>query len=108
MKIITLIGFGWCQEESYLATVLIRICEAEMDAKVVGAPTNSGRGRPFAKGNAGRKPGAKNRTTLVAEALLRDEERSEVGNSLPPMGIYPRRCTLTAMLNDLVSAIRSQ
>jgi hypothetical protein len=32
------------------------------------------RGRPFQKGNGGRKPGAKNRTTLVAEALLHGEE----------------------------------
>jgi hypothetical protein len=27
------------------------------------------RGRPFAKGNVGRKPGSKNRSTLLAEAL---------------------------------------
>src|SRR6476620_468761 len=32
------------------------------------------RGRPFEKGNGGRKPGSKNRTTLVAEALLHGEE----------------------------------
>jgi hypothetical protein len=32
------------------------------------------RGRPFSNGNPGRKPGSKNRTTAVAEALLRDEE----------------------------------
>jgi hypothetical protein len=32
------------------------------------------RGRPFEKGNGGRKPGSKNRTTLVADALLRGEE----------------------------------
>ena len=32
------------------------------------------RGRPFEKGNGGRKPGCKNRTTLVAEALLKGEE----------------------------------
>ena len=31
------------------------------------------RGRPFANGNAGRKPGSKNRTTVVAEALLEGE-----------------------------------
>jgi hypothetical protein len=82
MQINTLMGFGWRQEESYSANVLIRIREAEMDAKVVGAPTNSSRGRPFAKGNAGRKPGAKNRTTLVAEALLRDEETELVRKAI--------------------------
>ena len=31
------------------------------------------RGRPFAPGNAGRKPGSKNGTTLVASALLEGE-----------------------------------
>jgi hypothetical protein len=32
------------------------------------------RGRPFEKGNGGRKPGSKNRTTHVADALLKGEE----------------------------------
>ena len=32
------------------------------------------RGPPFEKGNGGRKSGSKNRTTLVAQALLRGEE----------------------------------
>jgi hypothetical protein len=32
------------------------------------------RGRPFQKGNGGRRPGSRNRTSLVAEALLKDEE----------------------------------
>jgi hypothetical protein len=32
------------------------------------------RGRPFADGNRGRRPGSKNRTTAIAEALLRGEE----------------------------------
>ena len=32
------------------------------------------RRRPFAKGNGGRKPGSRNKATLVAEALLRGEE----------------------------------
>jgi hypothetical protein len=31
------------------------------------------RGRPFANGNSGRKPGSKNRTTLLAAALLEGE-----------------------------------
>ena len=38
---------------------------------VTKVPTT--RGRPFANGNPGRKPGSKNRSTLVAEALLSDE-----------------------------------
>jgi hypothetical protein len=35
---------------------------------------NPRRGRPFQKGNGGRRPGSKNRTTLVAESLLKSEE----------------------------------
>ena len=37
-------------------------------------PNSPVRGRPFEKGNGGRRPGSRNRTTLVAEALLKDEE----------------------------------
>lgn len=37
-------------------------------------PDSRVRGRPFEKGNGGRRPGSKNRTTLVAEALLKGEE----------------------------------
>ena len=36
------------------------------------------RGRPFPKGNGGRKPGSKNRTTLIATALLAGEEEELV------------------------------
>src|SRR5689334_9030467 len=32
------------------------------------------RGRPFPKGNGGRKPGSRNKSTLLAETLLRGEE----------------------------------
>jgi hypothetical protein len=42
----------------------------------IAKPENSapsGRGRPFAKGNAGRPAGSKNKTTRIAEALLRGE-----------------------------------
>src|SRR5262249_2514726 len=37
-------------------------------------PDQHVRGRPFEKGNGGRRPGSKNRTTLVAAALLKGEE----------------------------------
>ena len=37
-------------------------------------PHSRPRGRPFQKGNGGRKPGSKNRTTLVAAALMKGEE----------------------------------
>jgi hypothetical protein len=40
------------------------------------------RGRPFATGNGGRKPGSKNRTTLVAEALLKGEEAELVRKAI--------------------------
>jgi len=32
------------------------------------------RGRPFAQGNPGRKPGSKNKTTLIGQALLKEAE----------------------------------
>jgi hypothetical protein len=37
------------------------------------APATRVRGRPFVNGNGGRKPGSKNRTTLLAAALLEVE-----------------------------------
>jgi hypothetical protein len=37
-------------------------------------PNSPLRGRPFEKGNGGRRPGSRNRTTLVGEALLKGEE----------------------------------
>lgn len=37
-------------------------------------PLSRVRGRPFEKGNGGRRPGSKNRTTIVADALLKGEE----------------------------------
>src|SRR5262245_56222438 len=36
-------------------------------------PPKPSRGRPFAAGNPGRKPGSKNKTTLIAEAFLNGE-----------------------------------
>ncbi len=40
------------------------------------------RGRPFAKGNAGRKPGSKNKATLVAASLLADEAEELVRKAI--------------------------
>jgi hypothetical protein len=40
------------------------------------------RGRPFAKGNSGRRPGSRNTTTLVAEALLKSEETELVRKAI--------------------------
>jgi hypothetical protein len=41
-------------------------------------PQRPVRGRPFQKGNGGRKPGSKNKTTLVAEALVKGDESAFV------------------------------
>ena len=38
-----------------------------------GSPARVKRGRPFANGNPGRKPGSKNQATLVAAALLQGD-----------------------------------
>jgi hypothetical protein len=40
--------------------------------------TSSARGRPFLKGNPGRKPGSKNRATVIAAALLEGEAEALV------------------------------
>jgi hypothetical protein len=40
------------------------------------------RGRPFEKGNGGRKLGSKNRTTVVAEALVKGEEDALVRKAI--------------------------
>jgi hypothetical protein len=47
-----------------------------MDEFVKARPfvERTARGRPFAKGNPGRKPGSKNKTTLIGEALLKEAE----------------------------------
>jgi hypothetical protein len=42
-----------------------------------GIRLSAPRGRPFANGNSGRRPGSKNRTTVVAAALL-DGEAEEL------------------------------
>lgn len=38
-----------------------------------GTSITTARGRPFVTGNPGRKPGSRNRTTIVAAALLEGE-----------------------------------
>jgi hypothetical protein len=45
-------------------------------------PNSPVRGRPFEKGNGGRRPGSRNRTTLVAEALLKGEEEELVRKAI--------------------------
>jgi hypothetical protein len=47
-------------------------------AHTAAQPRSAVRGRPFEKGNGGRKPGSKNKTTQIAEALLKGEEEELV------------------------------
>jgi hypothetical protein len=50
------------------------------DQTKVSAPNV--RGRPFAKGNGGRRPGSKNRTSLILEALLEGETEELVRKAI--------------------------
>jgi hypothetical protein len=76
------------------------------------------RGKPFEKGNPGRPPGSKNRTTQVAAALLSGEENELVRKAVElakagnvPMikfllgRVLPRERTVKVDLPTLVSAI---
>jgi hypothetical protein len=69
------IGFGlgrptsWCSGSSLRSTTM----SSEM-SDGHPAPQEHLRGRSFAPGNPGRRPGSKNKITRVAEALLRGEE----------------------------------
>lgn len=40
------------------------------------------RGRPFAKGNPGRKPGSKNKTTVIGQTLLKEAEERLVRKAI--------------------------
>jgi hypothetical protein len=40
------------------------------------------RGRPFAKGNPGRRPGSKNKTTVIGHALLKEAEERLVRKAI--------------------------
>ena len=66
-----------------------------------GAKPHSGaRGRPFEKGNGGRKPGSRNRTTQIAEALLKGEE-----DALVRKGIELAKAGDVTMLKFLLDRI---
>lgn len=52
-------------------------------SKLIASPqVPAPRGRPFARGNPGRKAGSKNRSTLVAAALLRDQKAALLSTAL--------------------------
>jgi len=42
----------------------------------------SARGRPFTKGNGGRKPGSRNRTTVIAEALVEGRSKEMTNKAI--------------------------
>ena len=46
---------------------------AELRNNARSTPASGARGRPFAAGNPGRRPGSRNRATLALEALLEGE-----------------------------------
>jgi hypothetical protein len=64
-----------CSTQHILTMAYLVECEMSVAKPEPNGRTNSPvRGRPFEKGNGGRRPGSRNRTTLVAEALLQGEE----------------------------------
>ena len=52
------------------------------DRRALKASPAPQRGRPFAEGNPGRKPGSRNRTTAVAAALLEGEAEELVRKAI--------------------------
>jgi hypothetical protein len=48
-----------------------------MSSDETDTPPQPARGRPFAPGNPGRKPGSRNKLSLLAEAML-DEDAAEI------------------------------
>jgi hypothetical protein len=50
-----------------------------MDGPINNAAKVPARGRPFSRGNSGRKPGSKNRATLVTAALVEGDAQELVG-----------------------------
>ena len=47
----------------------------------INAPKVPARGRPFSPGNSGRKPGSKNRATIVTAALVEGDAQELVGKA---------------------------
>jgi hypothetical protein len=58
------------------------------------------RGRPFGKGNPGRKPGSKNKATLVSESLLQNE-----GSELVRKAVELAKAGDVAMLKFLLTRL---
>ena len=53
-----------------------------MDGPINNTPKAPARGRPFSRGNSGRKPGSKNRATIVTAALVEGEAQELVGKAV--------------------------
>src|SRR5215469_7388024 len=48
----------------------------------INAPKGPARGRPFSRGNSGRKPGSKNHATVVTAALLEGDTQELLGKAV--------------------------
>src|SRR6516225_263553 len=48
----------------------------------INAPKAPARGRPFAPGNSGRKPGSKNRATVLTAALVEGDAQEVLGKAV--------------------------
>jgi len=53
-----------------------------MDRPINAPPKVPARGRPFSPGNSGRKPGSKNRATIVTAALVEGDAQELVGKAV--------------------------
>src|SRR5215469_12443327 len=48
----------------------------------INAPKGPARGRPFSRGNSGRKPGSKNHATIVTAALVEGDTQQLLGKAV--------------------------
>lgn len=69
----------------------IPVSKADNSVEPELAPTMRERGKPFEKGNGGRKPGSRNRTTVIASALMEGQEAElvQTGLALAKAGNIP-------------------
>jgi hypothetical protein len=61
---------------------IVREMDMSQETNVQPKNGRAKRGRPFAKGNGGRPPGSKNRTTVLAQALLAGEATALVRKAI--------------------------
>jgi hypothetical protein len=56
------------------------------------SPNSAVRGRPFVKGNSGRKPGSRNRATVIASGLLTGDVEALVRKAVELARLATSRC----------------